>query len=274
MKTVRRVALMSCVLIAAASLVSSNASNLAMTGALLSSHSEVRCADAAEVQPSSADAVATAVSVTLADATPECAGADVSIALIGMDGTLLSSVQTTLPESIAASMSLRVPEFKPFAVRTAAMTIASWALPTTWTFDGTGASCEVFDVRTEQPMPGASCSLGEPLIEWASSDWKNLRVSFIPVTKSLPTIDGVYPASYYAYYTFSFTVKPDSPEWWSWGASGFRDSRNNWCSVALEPLSDGLWVTGRTGDNIAAENTWGILFDIGQNGVTEIQLEC
>lgn len=63
-----------------------------------------------------------------------CGGQPVAVTLFGADGAALTSVTTTLPESVTGSATVIVPAYTPADVFGSALTIGTWGVPATWTY--------------------------------------------------------------------------------------------------------------------------------------------
>lgn len=128
------VALLAVVLavLAALALHPASAARLPLTGGQLMTGSGAPCGATALGVAAPAGAAASATQVVLSGVPAACRGKVATVRLYAADGTALAAVDTTVTLAAADTTTVTVPTYATARVAGVALTVGTWALPTTW----------------------------------------------------------------------------------------------------------------------------------------------
>lgn len=215
-------------------------------GALTVVPTMTRCTDALSVTPGAIAADGTTAELVVTGLTPRCGGTPLALTVADAAGAVVIQAAHVVPTSGPAAVTVAAPSFAPASSMTAAATIATWAVPTAWTYTAppqTVASCVVRESGSGAAVPGTSCTLGAPSITWGSVHWQHLQVN-LPVQLSTP----LRPSQYVS---FSFTIPTSgTPSWWSWADADVASTNFGSGAGGLTSRCSELpVVSGRTPNN-------------------------
>lgn len=119
--------------LAALALSPASAARLPLTGAQLMTGTGAPCGAVPLGAAAPAGAAASATQVVLSGVPVACRGQVATVRLFAADGSALAAADTTVTLAAAESTTVTVPSYATARVAGVALTVGTWALPTSWT---------------------------------------------------------------------------------------------------------------------------------------------